>query len=65
MADIKAAAAAHDDDVRFVVTDSVAHDLEIQEKQQQPPQKSKRVASLDIFRGLAVAVLSLSLSLGF
>lgn len=61
MADIKAAA---DDEEqghhhhRFIVTDP----LEEQEKKQ-PPHKSKRVASLDIFRGLTVAVLSLSLSL--
>ncbi|XP_058216332.1 uncharacterized protein LOC131327276 isoform X2 [Rhododendron vialii] len=59
MADIEAAAAAADKEQdhrhhSFIVTEP----LEEQEKKQ-PPHKSKRVASLDIFRGLTVALMIL------
>ncbi|KAE9448206.1 hypothetical protein C3L33_19896, partial [Rhododendron williamsianum] len=58
MADIKAAAAADEEQAhqhhRFIVTEP----LEEQEKKQ-PPHKSKRVASLDTFRGLTVALMIL------
>ncbi|KAG5549128.1 hypothetical protein RHGRI_014482 [Rhododendron griersonianum] len=56
MADIKAAAAADEEQAhqhhRFIVTEP----LEEQEKKQ-PPHKSKRVASLDTFRGLTLMIL--------
>ncbi|KAI8555679.1 hypothetical protein RHMOL_Rhmol05G0192300 [Rhododendron molle] len=58
MADIKAAAAADEEQDHHHHRVIVTEPLEEQEKKQ-PPHKSKRVSSLDVFRGLTVALMIL------